>query len=224
MIDDDFITNWTPVKPKPSEDKYQNILQKIQEQGGSINWTIFKEIYNWKASRSINYLNENIKEIYMSAINDILDLEDNEKINFFKKTPQRKKLSGILEPVASTVLHFLYRNKFPIIDIRTVTTLKDRGLLKKPKISYNDYRAEIYKIRDYCHGKFGLRKIDIALFSYSEEKGKLLKVLEGKKPLSSVGKNFKHPKERKKELITDLKKDFEIKLRKLDEYLLLESE
>ncbi len=219
MIDKDFINNWMPIKLKPSENKYREILQKIQEQAGTIDWDIFKEIYNWKASRSKNYLNKNIPEIYISAINEIRGLEDEEKINFFKKTPQRKKLPGILEPIASTILHFMYPDKFPIRDIRTVTTLKDKGLLKKPKITYNDYRVEIYKIRDTCHREFKLRKIDIALFSYSEEKEKLVKVLDDKKSFSSVGENFKLPQERKKELIKDLKQDFKIKLGKLDKYL-----
>lgn len=227
MIDENFIKNWIPKKKnsdgieiskkkKSDEDEYNSILEKIQEQNSYINWDIFERIYNWKASRSKNYLDTKNKELYLSAIKEISDLDDVEKINFFKKTKRRKKLPGILKPIASTILHFKYPDKFPIMDVRTVGTLRDKGLLRTKKISYNDYRAEILRIYNNCKGEFSLHQIDKALFTYNEQKELLLRVLEGKNSFTDVAKQLILPQERKMELIVDLEKNFKEKLVKLN--------
>jgi len=216
MINGNFIKNWIPNKENPDEIEYKNILRTVQEQDLYIDWDIFERIYNWKASRSKNYLDKKNKELYISAFKEISDLNDVEKINFFKQTKQRKKLPGILEPIASTILHFMYPDQFPIRDVRTVGTLRDKGLLRTKKISYNDYRAEIFKIYNNCEGEFSLRQIDIALFTYNEEKELLLRVLEGKKSFTDVAKHLIIPQERKMELIMDLENNFKEKLVKLN--------
>jgi len=82
-------------------------------------------------------------KLYESAFKEILNLEDEEKIKFYLETNERKKLLGILEPVASTILHFMYPDKFPIRDVRTVETLRDKGLLTG-KVSYDEYRKVIF--------------------------------------------------------------------------------
>ena len=205
-----------PIKENPDEIEYKKILKTIQEQDLLIDWDIFERIYDWKASRSKNYIDKKNKELYISAFKEICDLKDKEKINFFKETKQRKKLPGILEPIASTILHFTYPDKFPIIDVRTVGTLRDKGLLKTKTISYNDYREEIFKIFNNCKGEFSLRKIDRALFTYNEKKELLLRVLEGKKSFTDVAIDSLFPQERKMELIMDLENNFKEKLVKLN--------
>lgn len=133
MIDGNFIKNWIPYKKNSDEIEYENILRTVQEQDLYIDWDIFERIYNWKASRSKNYIDKKNKELYIFAFKEICDLNDKEKINFFKETKQRKKLPDILEPIASTILHFKYPDKFPIRDVRTVGTLRDKGLLRRKK-------------------------------------------------------------------------------------------
>ena len=88
--------------------------------------------------------------------------------------------------------------------------------MRRKKISYNDYRAEIFKIYDNCKGEFNLRQIDKALFTYNEEKELLLRVLEGKKSFTDVAKHLIIPQERKMELIMDLESNFKEKLVKLN--------
>jgi len=193
MIERNFIKNWIPSKKSDYEKEYENIRRTIQEQDLYIDWDIFERIYNWKASRSKNYLDKDNKELYLSAFKEISDLPDEEKINFFKETKRRKKLPGILEPIASTILHFKFPDKFPIRDVRTVGALRDKGLLRAQKISYNDYREEIFKIFKKCTGEFTLREIDRALFTYNEEKEKLLRVLEGKKSFTDVAIDLLFP-------------------------------
>ena len=84
MINGNFIKNWMPIKENPDEIEYKKILKTIQEQDLLIDWDIFERIYDWKASRSKNYIYKKNKELYISAFKEISDLTDEEKINFFK--------------------------------------------------------------------------------------------------------------------------------------------
>ena len=84
MINRNFIKNWIPNKKNQDEIDYENILRTIKEQDLYIDWKTFERIYNWRASRSKNYLDKKNKELYISAFKEISDLTDEEKINFFK--------------------------------------------------------------------------------------------------------------------------------------------
>lgn len=217
MIDKNFIKNWIPDDQDNSEENdYKDIFKKIQEQDLRIDKGTFQRFYDWKAARSKKYLEveENYK-LYESAFKEILNLKDEEKIKFYKETKERKKLPGISEPIASTILHFMYPDKFPIRDVRTVETLRDKGLLTG-KISYNEYREVIFEIRENCGGEFSLRQIDRALFTYNEKKELLIRVLEGKKSIDEVAKHLIDPQERKMELIKDLENHFKERLLKLN--------
>ncbi len=222
MINNRFIKNWIPDdkidnKKKEEEDEYNKILETIQEQDLRIDKATFQKLYDWKARRSKKHLEvEDNYELYESAFKEIHDLKDEEKIKFYRKTNERKKLPGILDPVASTILHFMYPDKFPIKDVRTVETLRDKGLLTE-KVSYNEYRKVIFEIRKNCEGEFSLRQIDRALFTFNENKELLLKVLEGKKLIDEVAKHLIDPQERIVELIRDLENHFKKRLLKLND-------
>jgi len=103
----------------------------------------------------------------------------------------------------------------PIKDVRTVGTLRDKDLLGE-KVSYKDYRTEIFKIYDKCKGEFSLHQIDRALFTYNEKKELLIRVLEGKKSIDDVAKHLIDPQERILELLMDLENHFKEKLLKLN--------
>jgi len=217
MINRRFIKNWIPDDRNNSEENdYKVILKKIQEKDLRIDKKTFQKLYDWKATRSKKYLEvEKNYKLYESAFKEILDLKDEEKIKFYLKTKERKKLPGILEPIASTILHFMYPDKFPIRDVRTVETLRDKGLLTG-KVNYNEYRKVIFEIHKNCGGEFSLRQIDRALFTYNEKKELLISVLEGKKSIDDVAKHLIDPQERIMELIMDLENHFKEKLLKLN--------
>jgi len=216
LINKRFIKNWIlDDQDNPEENNYKDILKKIQEQDLRIDKDTFQKLYDWKARRSKKYLDLNNYNLYESAFKEISDLKDEEKIKFYMKTKERKKLPGILEPIASTILHFMYPDKFPIRDVRTVETLKDKGLLTG-KASYKDYRKVIFKIHQNCGGEFSLRQIDRALFTYNEKKELLIRALEEKKLIDSVKKHLIDPQERIMELIKDLENHFKEKLLKLN--------
>jgi len=217
MINTSFIKNWIPDdQNNPEEDEYKAILKTIQKQDLRMDKETFQKLYDWKARRSKKYLEvEKNYKLYESALNEIHDLKDEEKIKFYLKTKKRKKLPGILDPVASTILHFMYPDKFPIMDVRTVGTLRDKDLLGE-KVSYKYYRTEILRIYDNCKGEFSLRQIDRALFTYNEKKELLIRVLEGKNSIEDVAKHLIAPQERIVELIMDLENHFKEKLLKLN--------
>lgn len=218
MINNRFIKNWIPDdRDNPEENDYKAILKTIQEQDLRIDKATFQDLYDWKARRSKKHLEvEDNYELYESAFKEIHDLKDEEKIKFYRKTNERKKLPGILDPVASTILHFMYPDKFPIKDVRTVETLRDKGLLTG-KVSYNKYRKVIFEIRKNCGGEFSLREIDRALFTYNERKELLIKALEERKLIDGVKKDLIDPQERILELIRDLENHFKKRLLKLND-------
>ena len=85
-----------------------------------------------------------------------------------ERLPILTALHGIATPTASTILHYIYPDLFPIIDIRTVEVLNLSGLLlnsKRNDAAYPEYQAVILTLqKQYPH--WNLRQIDRALFTY----------------------------------------------------------
>ena len=77
-------------------------------------------------------------------------------------------LPGIGAPVASTILHFICPEIFPIYDFRTTEVLYRLGCLKSKTVSnirYPEFQSVILNIRtELVH--YNLRQIDRALFAY----------------------------------------------------------
>lgn len=75
--------------------------------------------------------------------------------------------------MASTILHFMAPNIYPIIDIRTVGVLFIAGQLSSQTQTgiraYKKYLAAIDKIQQSCTTSWSLRAIDNALFTYHKE-------------------------------------------------------
>lgn len=86
-------------------------------------------------------------------------------------------LPGVRMPVASTILHFIYPKRFPIVDYRTVETLQHFDCLNKSRSRYF-FRDTIAGYRVFQRvmlniarqrQKWSLRQIDRALFAYHKE-------------------------------------------------------
>ena len=84
-----------------------------------------------------------------------------------------KVLNGVGVPVASTFLHFLHPDKFPIFDIRVRSSLKKAGKWNRPvdDASNDAWLEYVYIMRDIS-GMLGvsLRELDKALWAYDREK------------------------------------------------------
>ncbi len=185
MIKKEFIKRWIPDDSKNEfEHQYNKLKEKVKieiSKSKTLKEETFKEIYGWKTrNRSKRHLDSDLK-LYTKAISRLLN-----EPNIEKKIKTIADLSGIRFPVASTVLHFIYPEDFPIIDVRTVKVLWDKGMLDRKlgdKINdYITYREKILKIKEICK-EFSIRSIDRALFTYSEKKEALNRMIGEKKKI-----------------------------------------
>lgn len=202
MIDKEFVEKWADRYDYSSRYKYPEILKLVHGDIKSLKTLsreAFEIIIRWKAERNVNNIDWDCFEIYAEAIADALTLEG------YKKVCRLEGLPGILLPNATTILHFIYPQEFPIVDIRTVRVLlyftQDidgvgiHYLDTRFKIDY--YRYHLYGYSQFKNTMLGiarstkknLREIDKSLFSYDtfnrlgvkfSEKGMLKGIFKGK--------------------------------------------
>ena len=166
-IDYDFISTWNPKYDDIANDEieYGNLVTLVKadiEQKRTLSKATFIRILNWKAARVKGIVKLDDFDLYEKGIADTHSAEEEKKLNILQG------LDGIGTPVGSTILHFMYPNIFPIMDIRTAETLHYAGRIESKSTSFTHYtpfKAEILKIRKENPG-FSLREIDRALFAY----------------------------------------------------------
>ena len=175
-IDSVFIEKWEKKYSEADEKKYIKILNLVKnelENITGISLSTFKELYTWKTrGRSYNNIIEKEYEtIYNENIKISIDLPDDKKIYILDGMP------GVRIAVASTILHFIYPNQFPIIDVNTIKALKELGYyepnekiekLRDSPESYNNYRRKLLKIQKSIDGDWTLHQIDKAIFSFGK--------------------------------------------------------
>ena len=172
MIDEKFIDKWGQVDLEEYEYNHiKKLVDKDIETINVISKATLEAILNWKASRTKGKVNwENFKD-YSNAFKEILELPPE------KKLEKLTDLAGFGVSIASAILHFIYLDEFPIVDIRTVETLQ--------AIGYIDKNKSVYSVRDTIKGYFyyrsvildiaktyekSLREIDKTLFKYHKIK------------------------------------------------------
>lgn len=166
-IDDTFIEKWHPRydEIEDDEEKYRMTIIKVSNefsQKGTISKETFIDILNWKAPRVKGIVKLNEFDIYEKAFRKCFKAPNEEKLAILVK------LYGIGIPVASTMLHFMYPQSFPIMDIRTVETLYHAGYIEskaRDQKRYIPFRSAILTIANNCP-RWSLRQIDRALFAY----------------------------------------------------------
>jgi len=166
-IDHNFVSIWHPRYEEIANDEIEyrsliTIVKKEIEQKGTISKETFIRILNWKSPRVKGIVKLNDYSIYEKGIADAYSAEEDHKLGILIR------LHGIGSPVGSTILHFMYPNSFPIIDIRTVETLYHAGRIESYLTDFTHYtpfRTEIKKI-SLESPEFSLREIDRALFAY----------------------------------------------------------
>lgn len=175
-VNDGFIRHWESRYDEIAHDEihYQNLIQRVIEEVLGIN-TIssdtFRRIYNLKAPRSRHYVRWDSFHIYENAFRNVIQIPDEQNE---LKIMVLDNLPGIGIPLASTILHFMYPNVFPIVDFRTVEALQDLDCLYNERsFYYFRDRLDGYMIfcgvisdivQQYAHWK--LRQIDRALSAY----------------------------------------------------------
>jgi len=120
----------------------------------------------WKTPRQRN----NYKK------NDDLTVREITSFSFSAKSERAKIESlqisyGVSYPIASTILHFAFPNRYPIMDFRVIESLE----WKQPKsYSFAFWQKYCNKIRGLSKKyKLPIRTIDKALWAYSKENQKI---------------------------------------------------
>lgn len=166
-IDHSFICTWHPKYDEIAndEDEYKTLIaltmSEVQERG-TLSKSTFVRILDWKSPRVKGIVKLNEFSIYARTIGAAYNADDAEKLEILLG------LHGIGAPVGSTLLHFIYPDLFPIIDVRTVETLYYAGRIKSNStafLHYAPFRSEMLKIVEE-NATFTLRQIDRALFAY----------------------------------------------------------
>lgn len=168
LIDIDFINNWELKydSHESDENEYNAILALIEfeiNNSRTITKNTFIRILSWKSPRLKGIVKlSDYESDYKPEIERTIS-ETNIKI----KLEILLTLYGIQTPTATTILHFIYPDVFPIIDFRTLEALYHRDLIKSKSKSQKNYwifYEVIHRIK--LETKYSLRKIDRALFSY----------------------------------------------------------
>jgi hypothetical protein len=166
-IDSKFIKQWEPKYDEIESDQseYLSLIKRVNEEvrtNISISLETFERIINWKSRRAKAAIKWDAYSIYRETFRKILDPEYPAKMKLLVALP------GIGAPVASTILHFIFPDIFPIYDTRTVEVLNDFCYLKRKTVSpshYPEFQDAMLKIRtENVH--YDLRQIDRALFAY----------------------------------------------------------
>jgi len=166
-IDHGFISTWHPRYDEIEHDEleYKHLValtnMEIQETG-TISKQTFIRILNWKSPRVKGIVRLDDFSVYEKAIRAAYGAEEHDKLETLIR------LHGIGVPVASTILHFIYPDSFPIIDKRTAETLYYARFINSTSTDSSHYplfRSAIVHIARE-NPSFTLREIDRALFAY----------------------------------------------------------
>ncbi len=167
IIDDDFIHKWHPLYDtiEDDEEDYLKIIATVKKEiieKTTITKQTFIKILEWKAARLKGIIRLNEFDIYAEAIKTTIHLTDKQKL------ANLTNLHGIGVPLASTILHFLFPENFPIMDVRTAEVLWSAGYIEskqRDEKHYFPFRNAILNIQQK-HPKWSLRENDRALFAY----------------------------------------------------------
>lgn len=168
-IDDAFIEHWQKIFADSSggQVSYDELVLQVRadiEECGCTTEQTFIRLISWKSPRIRPIFEKRGYGEYRLGIRKCLAADDNEKMAILDA------LYGIGAPVASTILHFAYPDRFPIIDFRTAEALYGLGYIESPKVSakgYAAFRDVILNIQKR-HPQCTLRQIDMALFAYDK--------------------------------------------------------
>ena len=125
----------------------------------------FTRILHWKSPRVKGKIDWVKYQDYLDTIEKCISAPESDKLELLANLP------GIGVPVASTIVHFLFPDRFPIIDVRTVEVLHKFGLLLHTARDLNRYPAYMGAILEIQsrNNKWNLRQIDRALFAYHKK-------------------------------------------------------
>ena len=157
------VTKWaTRYDYTPDPTIEDHIVPRVRKVG-YLTKTDFLTICRWKTARSQSRCANNTPE-FIESVSGIALSTSNEQLRIEIWT----LLNGVNWPTASTLLHWLHSEEYPILDFRALWSL---GYAKPPRYDFSFWSDYI----DYCRKlarKCGVpvRTLDHALWQYSSEK------------------------------------------------------
>lgn len=169
-IDFQFIKEWEPKYDDLVSDQreYLALIENVNQDLVSfqtINVETFTRLINWKSARAKGRIEWNKYFNYQKAFRLVCNNQQVDKLDELVALP------GIGAPIASTILHFIFPDDFPIYDFRTVEVLNYFGYIKFKTASLGHYQ-EFQKVLKHLRTNlvhFNLRQIDRALFAFHKK-------------------------------------------------------
>ena len=169
MITKAFIRNWqSKYELEAGDDTDYGALVKLLAQEATtarFNFSTIVQVVDWKASRIKGLMDFTCPEKYCAFVRLAYDTA-NRRTKLWILT----SLEGWGIPMASTMLHFLHPNRFPIVDYRVLQVLRDRtGFIanRDTEKGYWRYYSEIHYIMRTTGCR--MREIDRALWAFHKK-------------------------------------------------------
>jgi hypothetical protein len=152
----------------PSDKAKENELVRLKSEilvRGYLTKSDLAKIASWKAPRIAGHVQKN-DEKYVIEITRFSFATENERVRIESLT----LLDGVSWSMATVILHFFHRNRYPIIDFRAIKTIS----LSQPK----QYDFEFWwRYVEFCRRSaeafsVDMRTLDRALWQYSKDNGK----------------------------------------------------
>jgi hypothetical protein len=168
QYDDDF-----PAKYKQDEVRLKAWLRaQFREGRAYFDKRHFVEIATWKSQRPLRRYESNDEDL-VQQVTALAFAARRDDLRLRLLT----LLNGVGVPVASTILHFAFPDKYPIMDVRAVATLTRFGLWTGPDpaqpgfigFDVEDWQAYVRLMREHA-SRLGvtLRELDKALWAYDK--------------------------------------------------------
>ena len=154
-------------KDKLTEERIKKILRSQRY----LTQKNLRDIMVWKSPRIKHYADKNVPSTIKRITRCSLKT-GNERNRIESLLGQKGGLKGVGYPVASTILHFAFPNKYPIMDFRVIRSLKSNPFnLKQPLVYGFDFWERYCGIIKSISEKYGLciRTIDKALWRFDKE-------------------------------------------------------
>ena len=145
------VRGWLATRPEP---KY-------------LNKRTFLLICWWKTGQMANYVRSNPFRLVMRATHLASEVESNDRL----KLRILLLLGGVDVPIASTILHFLQPDRFPIFDMHVRSSLEKAGKWHRSvdDESEDAWLEYVDVMRDLANNLgVGLRELDKALWTYDK--------------------------------------------------------
>jgi hypothetical protein len=146
------------------ENRLKNLVRDRFDQGDYyLSKQLFLEIAAWKTPRQRSNYESNVPTLVAEATNIAFGVAKNERIRIEILT----LLAGVSYPVASTLLHFAFPERYPILDFRAIWSL---GLEQPSFYSFNFWWHFVKRMHEESRKlKVSIRDLDKALWAYSKE-------------------------------------------------------